>query len=329
MRLSDFDYRLPKELIAQYPLKDRDRARMLVVHRASGKIEHRTFQDITEYLRKDDLLALNDTRVVSCRLLGNRATGGKAEVFLLKEKGGLVFEALLKPGRLKAGETIAFAGSTVTCEITGKHEARFRAKNTEEVYALGTVPLPPYIKREAEASDAEDYQTVYARENGSVASPTAGLHFTEALLEKIRKGGTEICFLTLHVGLATFKPVSCEDITKHPMGKEYCIIPDGAAAALADARTRNGRVIAVGTTACRSLETYASGVREGYTDLFIYPGYEFKLVDCLLTNFHLPKTTLFMLVCAFAGTALAHKAYAEAIKEHYRFYSYGDAMLII
>jgi len=329
MRLSDFDYHLPKELIAQYPLKKRDEARMLVVHRATGNLEHRIFADIAEYLAQDDLLVLNDTKVVSCRLHGRRSTGGKVEVFLLKEKPGLVFEALLKPGRLKLGEKIAFGNSAVLCEITGKNEVRFLAENTEEVYALGEVPLPPYIKRAPEAADAEDYQTVYAREKGSVASPTAGLHFTEALLEKIKKAGAGMSFLTLHVGLATFKPVSCEDITRHPMGKEYFMISDSTVSALADTRKKNGRVIAVGTTSCRSLEAYASGMREGYTDLFIYPGYEFKNVDCLLTNFHLPKTTLFMLVCAFAGTALATKAYAAAIEEKYRFYSYGDAMLII
>ncbi len=330
MKLSDFDYQLPKELIAQYPLPEREEARLMVLERNSGKITHKIFRDITEYLRKDDLLVLNDTKVLTCRLKGKRISGGKVEVFLLKHKGGLVFEAMIRPARVKAGEKIIFPGSAVTCALTAKNEVKFAARNEEEIYALGVIPLPPYIKREAEEMDAEYYQTVYARENGSVASPTAGLHFTPELLQKIREGGTDIAYVTLHVGHATFKPVSADDITQHKMGQEFFTISPETREKLFGFKQRGtGRVIAVGTTSCRTLETYVSGKTEGSTDLFIYPGYEFRMVDGLLTNFHLPKTTLFMLVCAFCTKELAKKAYAEAVKENYRFYSYGDAMLIL
>jgi S-adenosylmethionine:tRNA ribosyltransferase-isomerase len=331
MKLSDFDYHLPKELIAQYPLPERDSARLLVVDRASNKIEHKIFKDIAGYFKKDDLLVLNDTKVLNCRLKGKRKSGGKVEVFLLKHEGGLVFEAMIKPARIRVGEKIVFPGSAITCALTARSEVKFDARSEEEVYGLGVIPLPPYIKREAEEQDAEYYQTVYARENGSVASPTAGLHFTPELLTRIQQAGTEIAYVTLHVGHATFKPVSAEDITQHKMGLEFFTISPETRKKISGFKPGGqGRIIAVGTTSCRTLETYAgSGQPEGSTDLFIYPGYEFRLVNGLLTNFHLPKTTLFMLVCAFCGENLAKKAYAEAIKEEYRFYSYGDAMLII
>lgn len=330
MKLSDFDYQLPKELIAQYPLPGRDSARLLVLDRNSGKITHKIFKDITEYLKKDDLLVLNDTKVLSCRLKGKRISGGKVEVFLLKHKGGLVFEAMIKPARIKTGEKIIFPESSVTCILTARNEVSFETQSAEEIYNLGVIPLPPYIKREAEEMDKEYYQTVYARESGSVASPTAGLHFTPELLTRIRKAGTDIAYVTLHVGHATFKPVSAEDITLHQMGQEFFTIRPETREKLSRFKQEcPGRVIAVGTTSCRTLETYASGKTEGSTDLFIYPGYKFGIVDALLTNFHLPKTTLFMLVCAFCTEELAKKAYAEAIKEKYRFYSYGDAMLIL
>jgi S-adenosylmethionine:tRNA ribosyltransferase-isomerase len=331
MKLSDFDYHLPKELIAQYPLPERDAARLLVVDRVSNKIEHKIFKDIPGYLRKDDLLVLNDTKVTNCRLKGKRKSGGKVEVFLLKHKGGLIFEAMIKPARIKTGEKIIFPNSAITCSLIARNEVKFDAQSEEEVYGLGVIPLPPYIKREAEEQDSQYYQTVYARENGSVASPTAGLHFTPELLNRIRQAGTEIAYVTLHVGHATFKPVSAEDITQHKMGLEFFTISPETQKELSRFKQGGqGRVIAVGTTSCRTLETYAGfGQTEGSTDLFIYPGYKFRLVSGLLTNFHLPKTTLFMLVCAFCGEELAKKAYAEAIKEKYRFYSYGDAMLII
>jgi S-adenosylmethionine:tRNA ribosyltransferase-isomerase len=329
MKLSDFDYHLPKELIAQYPLPERDSARLLVVDRACGKIEHKIFKDITGYFKKNDLLVLNDTKVRNCRLKGKRKSGGKVEVFLLKHKGGLVFEAMIKPARIKTGEKIIFPGSAITCALTSRNEVKFEARSEEEVYGLGVIPLPPYIKRDAEGQDAEYYQTVYARENGSVASPTAGLHFTPELLTRIQQDGADIAYVTLHVGHATFKPVSAEDITRHEMGLELFEVNGRAREALKRCQDNSGRIFAAGTTSCRTLETYALGKTEGATDLFIYPGYKFKLVNGLLTNFHLPKTTLFMLVCAFCGENLAKKAYAEAIKEKYRFYSYGDAMLVI
>jgi S-adenosylmethionine:tRNA ribosyltransferase-isomerase len=341
MKLSDFDYQLPKELIAQYPLPKREEARLLVLDRASGKITHRIFKDITEYFKAGDFLVLNDTKVLRCRLKGNRSSGGKVEVFLLKPKEGLIFEAMIKPARIRVGEKIIFPNSSITCTLTARNEVSFLAQSPEEVYALGVIPLPPYIKREAEEMDAEYYQTVYARAGGSVASPTAGLHFTPELLTQIQQAKTDIAYVTLHVGHATFKPVSAEDITQHQMGREFFTISLGTAKKLREFREERAgasatgawpqgrRVFAVGTTSCRTLETWALGKNEGYTDLFIYPGYKFQMVDCLLTNFHLPKTTLFMLVCAFSGETLAKKAYAEAIKEKYRFYSYGDAMLII
>ncbi len=331
MNLSDFDYYLPKELIAQYPVLKRDHARLMVVSRESGKIEHKIFKDITGYFKNSDLLVLNDTKVLPCRLKGNRLSGGKVEVFLLQRKNGLVFEAMIRPGRIKIGEKIIFSGSRVVCALSGKNEVAFIAQDEREIYNIGKIPLPPYIKREAEDLDSEYYQTVYARNDGSVASPTAGLHFTPELLEAIKKNGTDIAYVTLHVGQATFKPVSAEDITEHRMGRELFAIPDEAARKLKTIPASGGekRVFAAGTTSCRALETFASGKNGGYTDIFIYPGYKFKIVDCLLTNFHLPKTTLFMLVCAFCGEKLAKSAYAEAVKEKYRFYSYGDAMLIV
>jgi S-adenosylmethionine:tRNA ribosyltransferase-isomerase len=329
MKLSDFDYLLPKELIAQYPLPERDLARLLVVDRLSGKIAHKIFRDVAGYFKKGDLLVLNDTKVLPCRLKGKRSSGGKVEVFLLKQKEGLVFEAMIKPARIKTGEKIFFADSPVTCTLVSRNEVSFSARNVEEIYGLGVIPLPPYIKREARKQDAEDYQTVYARENGSVASPTAGLHFTPELLDKIRQTGADTAYVTLHVGHATFKPVSAEDITRHQMGRESFSVSPEAAKSIGSVKEKGGKIFAVGTTSCRTLETFALGKTEGQTDLFIYPGYKFKLVDCLLTNFHLPKTTLFMLVCAFCGEGLAKRVYAEAIEQKYRFYSYGDAMLIL
>jgi S-adenosylmethionine:tRNA ribosyltransferase-isomerase len=258
---------------------------------------------------------------------------------LLNRKNGLTFNALLKPGRLKPGEKIIFNGQDISAQLTARDEVSFSAHSPEDIYELGTMPLPPYIKRKAQDSDRVDYQTVYARYDGSVAAPTAGLHFTPELLTAIRAGGVNLAYITLHVGHATFKPVKSEDITAHKMEKEYFTVPQAAEELIQETRAGKGRVIATGTTACRSLEAYAAGNRGGYTDLFIYPGYKFKLVDGLLTNFHLPRTTLFMLVSAFcaagasasggAGIGLIKKAYQEAIEKKYRFYSYGDAMLII
>jgi len=329
MKLSDFDYTLPKELIAQYPLKERDAARMLVIDRINRKIEHRNFKDIINYLRKGDLLILNDTKVLPARIIGRRLTGGKAEILLLERKEGLTFRALLKPARLKQQEKIFFNGKDIHCAVTAKDEVTFQAPDIDTVYKLGVMPLPPYIKREPQDDDNIYYQTVYARQAGAVAAPTAGLHFTRGLCDQIRSAGINIAYITLHIGYATFRPVKAEEISEHKMEPEYFKVPDYTAELITKTRASGGRIIAVGTTSLRALETYASGIREGHTDLFIYPGYKFRLADGLLTNFHLPRTTLFMLVCAFAGDNLIKKVYQEAIAKKYRFYSYGDAMLII
>jgi S-adenosylmethionine:tRNA ribosyltransferase-isomerase len=329
MKLSDFDYSLPKELIAQYPLKERDAARLLVLNRKQGTIEHFIFKDIIDYFQEGDLLVLNNTKVLPGRLVGSRLTGGKVELLLLRQKSGLTFEVLIRPGRLRLKEKIIFNGGKISAEIIAKNEITFYAKDTDTIYNLGVMPLPPYIKRDSEDLDNLYYQTIYAREKGSIASPTAGLHFTKELMEKIKARGMDIAYITLHISYSTFKPVKVEDVTTHKMDKEFFQVSKDAQDNINQARLRRARIFTVGTTACRALETYALGVKEDYTDLFIYPGYEFKLTDCLITNFHLPRTTLFMLVCAFAGEKLIRKAYGEAIDRKYRFYSYGDAMLIV
>lgn len=329
MRLSDFDYSLPRELIAQYPLPRRDACRLLVVHRATGELEHRRFSDLGEYLARGDALVLNDTKVLACRLEGKRATGGRVEVFLLRRAGAGLFEALVSPGRVKINERIFLADGRISCTLVGGNLVRFGNASLRRIYGLGQVPLPPYIKRRPEPRDTVLYQTVYCRKQGSVASPTAGLHFTRAMLERLSASGVRLGYLTLHVGLATFKPVSCEDVTGHVMGRESFFIPRRTCDLLARTRRHGGRICCVGTTCCRALETCALGIRQGETGLFILPGHRFRMVDMLLTNFHLPRTTLFVLVCAFAGTDLAHAAYARAVERTYRFYSYGDAMLIV
>ena len=329
LKLSDFDYILPKELIAQYPLKERDNARLFVLQRSKEAIEHCLFKDIKDYLKKDDLLVLNNTKVLPSRIFGRRLTGGRVEILLLKRKGNSTFSALLKPGRLKIGEKIIFNGGKTFAKITAKNEVAFNIRDAGSIYKLGVMPLPPYIKREAQELDNEYYQTIYAKEEGAIASPTAGLHFTKDLIKGLEESGVNTAYVTLHVGLGTFKPVKAEDITSHKMEPEYFNIPEGALKKIEEAKRKNNRIFAVGTTSLRALESYASGIKKCETDLFIYPGYKFKLTDCLLTNFHLPKTTLFMLVCAFCGENLAKKAYLEAIEKKYRFYSYGDAMLIL
>ncbi|MDD5595023.1 MAG: tRNA preQ1(34) S-adenosylmethionine ribosyltransferase-isomerase QueA [Candidatus Omnitrophica bacterium] len=329
LTLSDFDYKLPRELIAQYPLAKREDARLLVVWRKTGKIEHRVFKEITDYFKKDDLLVLNNTKVLPSRLLGRRISGGKVEVLLLKRKTGLTFSALIKPARIKIGEKIIFNGNNSYGTLSDRNELTFNFKDVESVYKLGVMPLPPYIKRSSEESDNLYYQTVFAKEEGAIAAPTAGLHFSEELIEEIKLSGANIAYITLHVGLGTFKPVKSEDITQHTIDPESFRIPSDAVNSIEEARLKKCRIIATGTTVCRTLETFAAGKKEGEADLFIYPGYQFKLVDCLLTNFHLPCTTLLMLVHAFLGQELAKKAYQEAIEKKYRFYSYGDAMLIL
>jgi len=363
-KLSDFDYHLPKELIAQYPLKKRDNARLLVLDRATGSIKHSSFGELESYLDPGDLLVLNNTKVLRCRLIGRRGTGGRVEVFLLKKKKsrllsrrpdrivgerdsapgrnleGASFEALIKPTRVKLQEQIIFNGGKTLGVIKGKREIDFNTADTEKIYSLGRMPLPPYIKRDAEKLDDSYYQTVYAKKAGAVAAPTAGLHFTPALLEEIKSSGVNIAELTLHVGTGTFKPVTSEDIRKHQMEEEFYQISKKTLGLIQKNHRSGKRVIAVGTTSCRALEaSYQDKKQQGRTDLFICPGYKFRAVDCLLTNFHLPRTTLFMLVSAFcasgasasggAGIKLIKKAYADAIDSRYRFYSYGDAMLII
>jgi S-adenosylmethionine:tRNA ribosyltransferase-isomerase len=330
MNLSDFDYNLPKELIAQYPLLQRDAARLLVLDRKSAKIEHRYFRDIVDYFALGEAFVLNDTKVLPSRLFGKRLSGGKAEVLLLRPKKDLKFEALIKPSRVKLNEKIIFDSKGLFCEVTAKNEVMFFAQDLAQIYKHGVMPLPPYIKRPPEDSDNSYYQTVYARNAGAVAAPTAGLHFTEKVIKDLKAKGIKIAYLTLHVGHATFKPVKCVDIKEHKMGSESFNIPLDSLNTINQTRTNSLRVCAVGTTSCRALETHAVSHQQcADTDLFIYPGFKFKVTDCLLTNFHLPKTTLFMLVCAFAGEKLTHKAYREAVENKYRFYSYGDAMLII
>ncbi|MDD3982425.1 MAG: tRNA preQ1(34) S-adenosylmethionine ribosyltransferase-isomerase QueA [Candidatus Omnitrophota bacterium] len=329
-RLSDFNFELPPGLVAQYPLHRRDKARLLVLEKKSGRVEHRSFSDLPDYMEKRDLLVLNDSRVVPARIKARRRSGGKAEVFLLERKNGLVFRALLKPARLKAGERLLLSDPNIVCTVTAKDEVAFSGCAEKDIYASGSVPLPPYIKREPSEEDRLYYQTVFARENGSVAAPTAGLHFTPELLNTINAAGARTAYVTLHVGYGTFKPVKCEDVSRHIMEEERYRIGEDALLRIREAAASDGKIFAVGTTSLRVLETYASsGEREGRTGLFIYPGYDFRLVNRLVTNFHLPKTTLLMLVCAFAGTEMVLDAYRQAVEQKYRFYSYGDAMLII
>jgi len=329
MKLSDFDYDLPDELIAQYPLKDRESARLLVVNRKYGTLEHRIFSEISGYFKKGDLLVLNDTKVLPCRLFGKRETGGKVEVFLLAAHDNSRFSAMISPGRVKPGESIIFNKGGLKGTVLSKNEIVFSGIDKCDIYSHGVMPLPPYIRRPAEEIDNTYYQTVYARQEGAVASPTAGLHFTRALLNKISSSGVKLSYITLHVGPGTFRPVKCIDIESHKMEKEYYSVPESTCGLLDETRLYGGRVFAVGTTACRALEASFADSKSGFTELFIRPGYEFKAFDCLLTNFHLPRTTLFMLVCAFAGERLMKEAYRQAIENKYRFYSYGDAMLII
>lgn len=329
MKLTDFDYTLPKDLIAQFPNKDRDLARLMVLNRRENAIKHKVFKDLLDVLNPGDVLVLNDTKVIPARLFGKRPSGGKVEVLLLKRKTGFVFEVLLRPGRIKLGEKVSFADGKFYAELIAKNEISFLVEDISQIYAEGVMPLPPYIKRQAEEEDKIYYQTVFAKYDGSIAAPTAGLHFTPELLKKIEDFGVKLCFVTLHVGQGTFKPVEAQDIREHQIHEEYFSVPSETTELVKEAKSKGKRVFAVGTTALRTLEASALGQSQGYTDLFIYPGYKFKVVDCLLTNFHLPKTTLFMLVCALAGNDFAKEAYKKAIEEKYMFYSYGDAMLIV
>jgi len=345
MKAKDFDYYLPPELIAQEPSNPRDNARLLVLYRDSGRIEHKRFYQIREYLKKGDVLVLNNTRVISARLKGiKKETGGKVEIFLLRKERENLWECLLRPaGRIKEGSQIYFPGTEIYVKVLRKIEgARGLIKfsdpeNIEErLTQIGEVPLPPYIKREGGPTlkDKETYQTIYAKERGAVAAPTAGLHFTLSLLEKIRKKGVKIVEVTLHTGWASFKPLRKEKVEDNKLPSEYFRITKESAFIINEAKSQGKRVIAVGTTTTRVLETGAndSGIikeKEGFTDLFIYPGYKFKIVDALITNFHIPGSSLILLVSAFAGREKILSAYKEAIEKKYRFLSFGDAMLII
>lgn len=340
MRVEDFYFDLPEELIAQHPLEKRDASRLLVLDKKTGAIEHRHFSDLPTYLRKGDVLVLNDTRVIPARLLGMKEdTEGKIEFLLLNRKKLDLYECLAKPGkRARKGTRFTFGGGLLKAEVVevldnGNRIVQFSYDGVFEqiLDRLGEMPLPPYIKEKLE--DRERYQTVYSREEGSAAAPTAGLHFTKDLLERIHSMGVETAFLTLHVGLGTFRPVKVESVENHDMHEEFYSLDAMNASIINKAKIEGRRVISVGTTSTRTLETIADEqgfVKEdsGYTKIFIYPGYHFKCVDCLITNFHLPESTLIMLVSALAGQEHVMNAYKTAVAEKYRFFSFGDSMFI-
>ena len=339
MKTSDFYYELPPELIAQTPIPERDHSRLMCLDRRTGAVEHRHFYDLPKLLREGDCLVINDSRVLPARLLGRRPTGGISELVLLRDLGDSCWECLCRPGKhLREGAEILFGEGELKACIEavlpgGNRRVRFFHEGIflEVLDRLGRMPLPPYIK--AELEDRERYQTVYSREPGSAAAPTAGLHFTPELMDEIRAEGVSICPVTLHVGLGTFRPVKEEDIEKHEMHAEFCIIPPETAETVNRCKERGGRVIAVGTTSCRTLESFAdeNGRLQpcsGWTDIFIYPGYRFRCIDALVTNFHLPESTLIMLVSALAGREQVLHAYQTAVNERYRFFSFGDAMFI-
>ncbi|MGE7766767.1 tRNA preQ1(34) S-adenosylmethionine ribosyltransferase-isomerase QueA [Peribacillus sp. NPDC096540] len=341
MKLDMFDFHLPEELIAQVPLEDREASRLMVLDKATGELQHDVFSHITEYIKPGDCLVLNDTKVLPARLYGSKEeTGGKVEVLLLKQEHDDVWETLVKPAkRIKEGTTIIFGDGKLSAVCTGvlEHGGRVLKFQYEGIFyeileELGEMPLPPYIKEQLD--DQDRYQTVYARERGSAAAPTAGLHFTEHLLEKLKGMGVHIAFITLHVGLGTFRPVSVDDIDSHEMHSEFYQMTEGTARLLNKVKEDGGKIITVGTTSTRTLETIASrndGVfkeESGWTSIFIYPGYEFKGIDAMITNFHLPKSTLIMLISALAGREHVLHAYETAVEKKYRFFSFGDAMLI-
>ena len=340
MKTHDFYYDLPEELIAQTPLEQRDSSRLLVLDRNSGEVSHRHFYDVIEYLRPGDCLVMNDSRVLPARLLGHRPTGGAVEVLLLRDLGNKKWECLCKPGRkMQPGNEVIFGNGELSATVTdvledGNRVVEFHYEGIflEVLERLGKMPLPPYIK--AELSDQERYQTVYSRAVGSAAAPTAGLHWTPELLEKARAKGVKTAFVTLHVGLGTFRPVKAEEITEHHMHSELCMLSAETAQILNETKRSGGRVICVGTTSCRTLESLVNDdgtfeAKSKWTEIFIYPGYAFKAMDGLITNFHLPESTLVMLVSAFAGRENVLNAYNEAVSERYRFFSFGDAMCIL
>ena len=340
MKTHDFWYDLPEELIAQTPLEKRDTSRLLVMDRQTGDVKHQHFYDIVDYLNPGDCLVMNDSRVLPARLLGHRPTGGAVELLLLRDLGDKKWECLAKPGRkLQEGQEVIFGDGELTATVVAVRddgnrvvEFHFEGIFLEVLERLGKMPLPPYIK--AELHDQERYQTVYSKTVGSAAAPTAGLHFTNDLLEKIRAKGIKTAFVTLHVGLGTFRPVKAEEITDHHMHSELCMISKETADILNATKMNGGRVICVGTTSCRTLESLVNEdctfeAKSKWTEIFIYPGYTFKAMDGLITNFHLPESTLVMLVSAFAGRDHVLSAYEEAVKERYRFFSFGDAMTIL
>ena len=340
MKTADFYYDLPKELIAQDPLEDRSSSRLMVLDKTTGQTQHRVFSEIVDLLDPADCLVINNTKVIPARLLGNKAgTGAAIEILLLKRLSEDTWETLVKPGKkCKPGTVVSFGDGVLTGEILevgeeGNRIVRFSYEGIfEEILdRLGQMPLPPYITHPLQ--DKGRYQTVYAKYDGSAAAPTAGLHFTPELLERIREKGTGIAQITLHVGLGTFRPVKVEDVTQHHMHSEYYNVDEEAASLINERKAAGGRIICVGTTSCRTLETAAAEdgtmqAKSGWTDIFIYPGYRFKITDALITNFHLPESTLLMLVSALAGRDHILAAYEEAVRERYRFFSFGDAMFI-
>lgn len=350
MHINDFDYELPEELIAQKPQKDRDKCRLMVLRRSDNSIEHRYFFDILEYLKEGDCLLLNDSKVIPARLYGiKEGTGARVEFLLIKRIEGDIWETMVRPGkRLKPGDSVLFSdeeGKKLRAEILDYGEDGTRIVKMEydgilmeRLEEIGSMPLPPYISRPSNDEDKDDYQTVYCHEEGSVAAPTAGLHFTTELLEKAREKGVKIAFVTLHVGIGTFRPVKCETIEDHHMHFEEYSVSEETAEIVNETVLSGGRVISVGTTSTRTAESaacfdeksgkYLLKAGSGSTDIFIYPGYEFKIIESLITNFHLPKSTLMMLVSALYDREHILKAYDEAVREEYRFFSYGDAMFI-
>lgn len=350
MHINDFDYKLPEELIAQKPQKDRDKCRLMVLRRSDNSIEHRHFFDILEYLKEGDCLLLNDSKVIPARLYGiKEGTGARVEFLLIKRIEGDIWETMVRPGkRLKPGDSVLFSdeeGKKLRAEILDYGEDGTRIVKMEydgilmeRLEEFGSMPLPPYISRPSNDEDKDDYQTVYCHEEGSVAAPTAGLHFTTELLEKAREKGVKIAFVTLHVGIGTFRPVKCETIEDHHMHFEEYSVSEETAEIVNQTILSGGRVISVGTTSTRTAESaacfdeksgkYLLKAGSGSTDIFIYPGYEFKIIESLITNFHLPKSTLMMLVSALYDREHILKAYDEAVREEYRFFSYGDAMFI-
>ncbi len=340
MKTSDFWYDLPEELIAQTPLEKRDTSRLLVLDRKTGERAHKHFYDVIDYLQPGDCLVMNDSRVLPARLLGHRPTGGAVEVLLLRDLGNKKWECLCKPGRkMQVGNEVIFGNGELTATVTevkedGNRIVEFHYEGIflEVLERLGKMPLPPYIK--AELADQERYQTVYSKEVGSAAAPTAGLHWTQELLQKVREKGVKTAFVTLHVGLGTFRPVKADEITDHHMHAELCMISGETADILNQTKAEGGRIICVGTTSCRTLESLVNDdgsfeEKSKWTEIFIYPGYTFKAMQGLITNFHLPESTLVMLVSAFAGRENVLAAYEEAVKLGYRFFSFGDAMIVI